>query len=361
METTRGSATACALPEVSSLLTAAWLTSRFFEFRAGPQKVLIASSLRFEPDGRIGGYCHPNEAAWRIEDGRLVVLCADGTPSCIATPTRTDNGTVSFVGSFLLAPGDFVHSFDDSRVPIPRAPIENQFILSENAANGISDSCLRHFIPATFAQCGEDIIVSAIIFAHLTKTRRPWESVFYIEIGANHPISTSNTYLLYQRYGGSGVLVEPNPDLHGAISTVRPRDTLVAAAVLPEPKSDARLYIGNAHELSSLSSEHIESFGKFDGAGGIRVHLDVAAIGINDLLKQYAGDRDIDFLSIDCEGLDYDLVQAMDLELYRPLVIQCEPSEHALPGNTAKLIELLESRSYRLVARTDVNLIFLRS
>ncbi|MER8531073.1 hypothetical protein, partial [Mesorhizobium sp. M1272] len=61
-----------------------------------------------------------------------------------------------------------------------------------------------------------------------------------------------------------------------------------------------------------------------------------------------------------CEGLDHDLVKAIDYERIRPAVIQCEPSEHHLKGIRAKIINLMECRSYRLAAMTDGNVIFER-
>jgi FkbM family methyltransferase len=237
--------------------------------------------------------------------------------------------------------------------------MENAFILNETSKHGVENSRISHSLPTTYAQCGEDVIVAGLLSAQFTKSGRPWNSVFYIEIGANHPISTSNTYLLYSHYGASGILVEPNPDLHQAIASVRPRDRLITNAVLPQGGETVTLHIGNAHELSSVRQDHINSFGGFGGLGGVRSSIEVAAIGINDLLAQ-AGPRPIDFLSIDCEGIDYELMRAIDFETYKPLIIQCEPSEHFSQGNRAKMINLLESRSYRLVARTEVNLIFLR-
>ena len=48
----------------------------------------------------------------------------------------------------------------------------------------------------------------------------------------------------------------------------------------------------------------------------------------------------------------------MDFDKYRPYFIQCEPSEHFQPGAADKIAGLLETRGYFLVARTEINLIF---
>ncbi|TIP69690.1 MAG: FkbM family methyltransferase [Mesorhizobium sp.] len=235
---------------------------------------------------------------------------------------------------------------------------ENQSINQEVARLNLPNSRIKHFAPASYAQAGEDVIVEGILAAKLCKSQRSWDSVFYVEIGANHPISTSSTYLMYQR-GARGVLVEPNPELEALIRTARPDDVLVRSVVLPAPQASATLFIGNAHELSSVDKAHVESFGDFNGLGGIREHIEVSAIGINELLTPYA--NKVDYLSIDCEGLDHDLVKAIDYERIRPGVIQCEQSEHRLKGNRAQIINLMECRSYRLAAMTDNNVIFERS
>lgn len=234
---------------------------------------------------------------------------------------------------------------------------ENQSINQEVARLNLPNSRIKHFAPASYAQAGEDVIVEGILAAKLCKSQRSWDTVFYVEIGANHPISTSSTYLMYQR-GARGVLVEPNPELGALIQTARPKDVLVPSVVLPAPQACATLFIGNAHELSSVNKAHVESFGDFDGIGGIRDNIEVSAVGINELLTPYA--NKVDFLSIDCEGLDYDLVKAIDYERIRPAVIQCEPSEHYLKGIRARIINLMECRSYRLTAMTDINVIFER-
>ncbi|MER9946202.1 FkbM family methyltransferase [Mesorhizobium sp. M0092] len=234
---------------------------------------------------------------------------------------------------------------------------ENQSINQEVARLNLPNSRIKHFAPASYALAGEDVIVEGILAAKLCKTQRSWASVFYVEIGANHPISTSSTYLMYQR-GARGVLVEPNPELEALIRTARPEDVLVQSVVLPAPQASATLFIGNAHELSSVDKAHIESFGDFDGIGGIREDIEVSAIGINELLTPYT--NKVDFLSIDCEGLDHDLVKAIDYERIRPAVIQCESSEQYLKGIGAQIINLMECRSYRLAAMTDINVIFER-
>jgi hypothetical protein len=94
-------------------LDASWLTSRTFSFHATSSNHVLATALRFEPNGRIGGYSHPNESGWRIEDGRLLILRRDGTSSCIATPGGGGNGQISLSGRFIDDP-NVIHRFDEN-------------------------------------------------------------------------------------------------------------------------------------------------------------------------------------------------------------------------------------------------------
>jgi hypothetical protein len=80
---------------------------------------------------------------------------------------------------------------------------------------------------------------------------------------------------------------------------------------------------------------------------------------INDFLGSYTQEN-FDLLSIDCEGLDYDFLYETDFDEFRPFLVQCERSEYFIPDNGARMISLMESRSYHLIAVTDIKLIFIR-
>ena len=230
----------------------------------------------------------------------------------------------------------------------------NVFITHECARTETPAGSIAASIHETYAQCGEDVIVEGLLTARLGLAGRGLDSLFYIEIGANHPIQTSNTYLFYRKHKAKGVLVEANPKLVADLQRVRPRDTVLHTAV--SARSDPTLAFGvcELSELSSLELDHIQSFGT--GAGVAT--SSVPNLHINDLLARHA-DRTIDFLSIDVEGVDLEILEAMDFSRFRPIVIQCEPSEHFAPGTALRMVTLLRERGYALAARTEINLIFI--
>ena len=100
----------------------------------------------------------------------------------------------------------------------------NQYIEQENLSWGLRDSIIPALHPESYAQTGEDVIVAEILLASLRLQGRAPSTINYVEIGANHPISTSNTYLLYSRFGASGLLVEADPRLIGDLRSTRSRD-----------------------------------------------------------------------------------------------------------------------------------------
>ena len=98
----------------------AWLGARAFRFEARGQ--MVAPAVRFSPNGFISGYSHFNEAGWRIEDGKLVILRQDGAASCMLTPRTADDGAVSLAGPYLFAP-DTEHSFHPIEPEAGRADV----------------------------------------------------------------------------------------------------------------------------------------------------------------------------------------------------------------------------------------------
>ena len=64
------------------------------------------------------------------------------------------------------------------------------------------------------------------------------------------------------------------------------------------------------------------------------------------------------FVSIDVEGLDLRILSDFDFARFRPWFVQVEPSDDYVAGNSDEICRLMRSVGYRLVAKTNVNLIF---
>src|SRR5258707_446701 len=92
-----------------------------------------------------------------------------------------------------------------------------------------------------YGQCGEDLIVAKV----LTDS-----TGFYVDVGCNHPINGSNSYLFYQR-GWRGVCIDAVASFGPLFAEARPRDQFVHSAV-SLVDGDVAFHTGGDDALGSL-------------------------------------------------------------------------------------------------------------
>ncbi len=224
----------------------------------------------------------------------------------------------------------------------------------------------RLFLPDAqtgYSQFGEDLIVN-FLFNSLG-IQQPT----YLDIGANHPRFISNTYFFYKR-GGRGVLVEPNPRLSKMLKTVRPRDVVLEVGIGLAAATQADFYIfgGFADGLSTFSKSeatHWETVG-LRGHGKIQIEkvIQVPLVSINQIIAENFSGKAPNFLSLDVEGLDLDVLKGLEFDRFAPDVICVETLGY--DGNQATfkkhdIIEFMLAKKYVAYADTRVNTIFCRS
>jgi FkbM family methyltransferase len=213
-------------------------------------------------------------------------------------------------------------------------------------------------VPLTehYGQRGEDLIVQSIIDALVFQKGFNYSNVTYLEIGANHPISTSSTYLLYQR-GANGVLVEANPKLIPALKRVRSRDTIINAAIVGMGAGKVSLFVSTADELSTLVRKNLDYWPDYP----LKKTFSVDSLEISKLLQDFFSPKELNFLSIDVEGPDFEILERIDLARFPFDIIQIEPSNHIHKYSTERIANYLHLKGYSLVATTEVNCLFLKS
>lgn len=204
-----------------------------------------------------------------------------------------------------------------------------------------------------YGQLAEDLVLDALLKTWFFRRQLPPAAVRYAEVGANHPVQTSNTYLFHRKWGGQGVLVEANDRLIEPLRKVRASDEVLHRAVVP-PGYPATVSINIAAnaELSSIDANHVRSFGAI---GGIERVLEVPTITLDEVLARFTGG--LHLLSIDVEGLDVELLATARFEV-RPLLVVCEPSRHFHKDAEARFAAALRPKGYFELARTDYNLIY---
>jgi len=161
----------------------------------------------------------------------------------------------------------------------------------------------------SYAQVGED----RILF-HLVSSSK---SRFYVDVGCNHPIEKSNTYLLYQM-GWRGLCIDANPHLIGLFSRVRPRDICHQACV-GTGSGTVEFLLADESALSHVvGARQVHS----DSSRGREIELSVTSL--SSLLTEHSVPNRFGLLSIDLEGLDEEIIRSIDLNRWRPEVIVIE-------------------------------------
>ena len=194
----------------------------------------------------------------------------------------------------------------------------------------------------SYSQFGEDLLVQEI----LGYQRR---DIFYIDIGAFHPISKSNTYIFYKR-GGKGICVEPNPLAKELWRRFRPRDIFVGNGVT----GGLNCFLKYQTECGSGEQNH---FNQFVSEESINT-LNIQCINIRQLIEDFLpSGQPVDLLSLDCEGMDIDLIRNFPFDLVRPRVVLVEDFEYSEKSDIHMLMANsgYEMKSYAKITKIFVN------
>ena len=162
-----------------------------------------------------------------------------------------------------------------------------------------------------FSFSGVDILIQNIF--------RNKKKGFYIDIGCQHPIRNSNTYLLYKK-GWSGINVDLDQGNIDLFNSSRPSDHNVSIAVSNEVGEVDLFYFHDKSPINTID----EKTSQFQNAK-VQSIKKVKTNTLNNIIKSsnYSGKK-FDFLSIDVEGHELQVLQGLDFSMYSPDVIVVE-------------------------------------
>jgi FkbM family methyltransferase len=163
---------------------------------------------------------------------------------------------------------------------------------------------------------------------------------FFVEFGAAGGVEDSNTYLLEEGFGWRGILAEPARVFHERLRANR-RAQISTKCVWSESKKLVTFKETNwaYHSTIDAFSAH-DSFAERRKAGHT---YDVETISLMDLLAEFSAPAEIDYLSIDTEGTEFDILESFDFKKYRISVITCE---HNFTPAREAIRALLERQGY---------------
>jgi FkbM family methyltransferase len=141
----------------------------------------------------------------------------------------------------------------------------------------------------------------------------------YVDIGAGHPIADNVSFWFYER-GWAGIVVEPLLQLSALYPLLRPRDTTVCGLVGRENGESDFHVVERLHGLSTTIAEYAQNASTF-GVGYRTMRLPVVTLA--HLCETYRFEG-IDFLKIDVEGSEAEVIFGGDWQRFRPKVIVAE-------------------------------------
>lgn len=230
-------------------------------------------------------------------------------------------------------------------------------LIEETGMVNISHQEFNLWDKKTYSQSGEDSIIAYI----LTVLGIPLKKCTYLDLGANHAKDMSNTYYLYSQ-GAAGVLVEANPQLMKELKFYRHRDVILNKCVAESSKELVDFHILSGDGLSTSFMESASQCINENPDLKIIETVQIETICPNDILEKYF-DNSPTILNIDIEGNDLEVLNSINFDRYRPLIVITEMIEyktHLVVGKKNKMIfEYMESKNYVEYAFTGINSVFL--
>lgn len=171
---------------------------------------------------------------------------------------------------------------------------------------------------------------------------------FYVDIGGYDPDYDSVTKLFYKK-GWKGINVEPQLSRFNKFVKERPRDINLNCGV-SDKNGTLTLREYQNGGLSTFSSEMKNDYvGKSD-PGVVRYEdIEVPVTTLKDIFSKYT-DKTINFMKVDVEGLEYEVLAGNDWGVYRPQVL-CVEANHILKDWK----ELIEKQGYKCVFFDGLN------
>jgi FkbM family methyltransferase len=185
------------------------------------------------------------------------------------------------------------------------------------------------------SQLGQDVLALAQL-----GIKKPG---FFVEFGATNGLDLSNTYLLEKNFGWKGILCEPAKEWHEELRLNRSCaiDTRCVYSSTGQKIQFSETSIGELSTISSYMNSDANRLIRKKAAA-----YEVETVTLGDLLSSHNAPSYIDFLSIDTEGSEYEILSAFDFSRHSFGLICVE---HNFTNNREKIRELLTANSYSQV------------
>ena len=164
---------------------------------------------------------------------------------------------------------------------------------------------------------------------------------YFVEFGATNGITMSNSHVLEHHYGWTGIVAEPNPDFHERLG--RERNCHISHDCVYSRSGEVMNFL--CTEKAMFSRLQAIDPGDHNEVSMRRNHLEVPVrtISLDDLLDSFSAPDEIDYISVDTEGSELEILKAFDFDRRR---VRLFTIEHNFTPMRAEIHALMTSKGY---------------
>jgi len=234
-----------------------------------------------------------------------------------------------------------------SMLPITREKIGMcQYFIFGNRANFLM---YNKYFRKSYSQDGEDMLLMS-----LYEGQQNYKG-FYVDIGAHDPIKFSNTQYFYEK-GWRGINIDATPGSMRRFNELRSEDINIECGV--SDREGNLLYYSFA-EAALNSFDPILSENRINNGWALKEKIEIPVLSINDILKRYLPvNQNIDFIDIDIEGMELQILKKFDFSKYSPKYFLLEDLNNDLLETDTEINAFMRSKSYFPILKCKRSVIY---
>jgi FkbM family methyltransferase len=204
----------------------------------------------------------------------------------------------------------------------------------------------------TYAQHGDDLMLLNLFT--LLGIEPAEGKLYYMDLGAHHPSTISNTKLLYE-WGYRGINIEANPNLIDAFNRERPGDLNINVGIgtLPSQTKAAFYMYSDTSGRNTFSESEVQSL---KGVMTVRKEIELDIKTLDQVVSEYCEGKYPVLLSCDIEGSDYEVLKSADFSMSSPIIICVETRRN----HTYRMSFMLQEKGYERLCRMGENMFYVR-
>lgn len=215
-----------------------------------------------------------------------------------------------------------------------------QSVIRWISAKEISDSNLLKFMVFNIANYPQYSQLQQDLLAQYIATLTDSSDRFYVEFGASDGITYSNSYILERHFGWSGILAEPGKNWHESL--LKNRKAILSKDCVWKSTGEILQFAESKNGEYSTIRDYISKDSHSLARKDSKIY-EVKTLSLDDLLSRHGAPKHINYMSIDTEGSEYEILSNFDIKKYK---IDFLSIEHNHTANRKLIHEFMSENGF---------------